>query len=94
MDWLTNISVPRINQYDPVDYLGYCEKYLQYNPLRRSQWELDMARYGLLDTAGLSYDLRTMFKAFKDNLYPIDDTCKWILAQMFPVKHITKKRII
>lgn len=94
MDWLTNISVPRINQYDPVDYLGYCEKYLQYNPLRRSQWELDMERYGLSDMTEIYYNIRGMANAFRDILYPIDNNCKWILAQMFPVKHITKKRII
>lgn len=94
MDWRTNISVPRINQYDPVDYVGYCEKHLQYKPLRRPQWELDMERYGLRDPVRIYYDIRAAANAFRDNLYPIDDTCKWILAQMFPVKHITKKRII
>lgn len=93
MDWLTNISVPRINQYDPVDYVEYCKIHLRYNPIRIPQWVGDSHRYGIIDMDPIwwTYSIRD---PFEKKLYEIDDTCKWILAQMFPVKPITKKRII
>jgi hypothetical protein len=91
MDWLTNISVPRINQYDPVNYVEYCEKHLKYDPIRKPEW-MDISNlYSVVNPVWWMTSIRD---SFKDNLYPIDDVCKWHLAQMFPVKPITKKRII
>lgn len=90
MDWLTNISVPRINQYDPVDYASYCEKHLKYKPTRKSKWESDLETFGM-DPMWWTASLRDVFM---EQSYAIDSHCKWILSQMFPVKPIMNKRII
>lgn len=91
MDWLTNVRNPRINQFDPVNYVEYCEKHLNYDAVRKPEW-MDISNlYSVIDPVWWTTSIRD---PFKDNLYPIDDVCKWHLAQMFPVKPITKKRII
>mgnify|MGYP003362562135 CR=1 FL=1 len=96
MDWLTNVVVPRINQYDPVDYVKYCEEHLQYSPTPVPAWKSKTAnRWG---SDALIFGMPEIFWTpplrIEDTKYAIDDTCKWILAQMFPVKSTMKKRII
>lgn len=90
LDWLTNLLVPRDNQYDPVDYFHYCEEHLQYSPapviVRRDDFDSLRMHPLWLDTAPLT--------PFKHNLYPIDDNCKAMLEAMFVVKPVVKKRII
>jgi hypothetical protein len=93
-DWLTNVALPRFNQYDPIDYVKYCKDCLKYDPVRKSFWVDDVGCYGFGDMDPSWWAYNSLRDTFNDNLYPIDDVCKWHLAQMFPVKPITKKRII
>lgn len=90
MDWLTNVFTPRINQYDPVNYIEYCEKHLQYTALHKFGWESDFAKFNM-DPLWWS---SSIVDPFKNDPYKIDDTCKQTLAQMFPVKFLVNKRII
>ncbi|QXO10247.1 hypothetical protein pEaSNUABM37_00288 [Erwinia phage pEa_SNUABM_37] len=96
MDWLLNVMVPRINQYDPVDYVKYCEDHLKYNPIRKSKWEEE---FGMYKSHSAFYDTIPMWwttsirDPFKNDPYGIDANCKAILAEMFPVKYQAPKRI-
>lgn len=89
MDWLLNVMVPRINQYDPVDYVKYCEDHLKYNPIAKSKWQRGLEELGVYPTWWTAA-IRDMSK---DGLYGIDANCKAILAEMLPVKYQAPKRI-
>lgn len=89
-DWLTNVVVPRMNQYDPVNYIAYCDKHLRYTAVRKFGWESDFVKF---DMDPLWW-ATSIVDPFKNDPYKIDNACKQRLAQMFPVKPITKKRII
>jgi len=90
-DWLTNVVVPRINQYDPINYIEYCEKHLGHDPIEKPKWRDVVNTFGMDPRWWAPCSLPDPFKG---NPYAIDDRCRLRLAQMFPVKPVMNKRII
>lgn len=88
MDWLTNVFTPRINQYDPVNYVKYCKDHLNYDITPNTLWRRNLNMWPSSVYAAIFNNGVT------GRRFAIDDVCKQTLAQMFPVKFLVNKRII